>query len=427
MKVYIETYGCTYNKADSQIIAGILEKENIKVVDSIDEADVIILNTCYVKQPTEHKIINRIRELQNTYKSKELIVAGCMVEIDPEKLKKIAPESAWLGPHKLHKAPEVVKSVINGNKKKVYGKDSKIKVEMPKKRFNSHVHIVQICEGCLGNCSYCCTRFARGRLYSYPLDSIVKDVKKAIEDGCVEIQLTAQDTAAYGRDIGCDLPTLINKITSLDGKFKIRVGMMHPKNVKKILDELVDAYDSEKIYKFLHLPVQSGSDKVLRDMNRGYKVKDFKKIVRKFRKKIPEISIATDIIVGFPTESREDFKKTCELLNEIKPNFIHSSRYAHRPGAKSSKLDELDHNEVKERSRIIEEIKNKIMREENKKLVGTEQKVLIVEKGKKGGYIGRTSSYIPVIVNSGKPGEIIKVKIKEATSTYLKGDAVGRI
>lgn len=104
---------------------------------------------------------------------------------------------------------------------------------MPKKRFNSHIHIVQICEGCLGNCSYCCTRFARGRLYSYPLDSIVKDVKKAIEDGCVEIQLTAQDTAAYGRDIGCDLPTLINKITSLDGKFKIRVGMMHPKNVKK--------------------------------------------------------------------------------------------------------------------------------------------------------------------------------------------------
>jgi len=420
MRVYIETFGCTFNKGDSEIMAGILSKKGIRLVDTIEEADLIIINTCYVKHPTEHKVINRIKKVQELHPSKPLIVAGCMIEIDPEKLEKIAPRASWIGPHKIHKIYKVANWTVAGERIKETGSSPIRKAGMPKIRFNPHIHIIQLCEGCLGECSYCCTRFARGKLQSYPIDAIKKEAEDALLEGCKELQLTAQDTAAYGRDIGRSLPELLDELTSLGDNFRIRVGMMHPKNVLDILEDLIDAFKSEKIYKFLHLPVQSGNNKVLEDMGRGYTVEDFKYIVESFREKIPEISIATDIIVGYPTEDERAFQDTCKLLREIKPNFIHLSKYKHRPGTLSSSLKELDFNIVKKRSKIIEKIKSEITIEDNIKLVGTSQEILVVEKGKKGGFIGRTNSYIPVITEKGDPGSFLEVKINGATNTYLK-------
>lgn len=420
MKVYIESYGCTFNKADGQIIAGILQENEIDIVDSIEKADVIIVNTCYVKLPTENKITYRIQKLQKDFPDKKIIIGGCMVEIDAEKLDKIAPDCSWIGPHQLNKSANIVEATYCGNVVREYGFSKESKVNVPKLVDDGLIHIIQICEGCLGACTFCCTRFARGPLNSYPIADIKEEARKAIENGACEIQLTAQDTAAFGRDSGEKLSDLIKEVANLDGDFRIRVGMMHPKNILNDVDEIIDAMKHPKVYDFIHLPVQSGSDKVLSDMRRGHTVNQYLDVVSKFRKEIPDLTLAVDIIVGYPTETDDDFKSTIELLENIKPSLIHLSKYQHRKGAVSSLLPEIPHEVMKKRSKLLSEIKSKITEEENKDLVGSVQKVLVVEKGSKGGFIAKTDSYIPVIVDDAKLGTFVKVKITEATSTYLK-------
>ena len=422
MKVFIESYGCTFNQADGQIIAGNLKANDIDVVDSIDEADVIIVNTCYVKLPTEDRMVHRIQKLQKEFPEKKVIVGGCMVEIDPEKLDKIGPEISWIGPHQLNRSAEVVSSTYCGDimRETGFSKDSKVCV--PKIGDGSLIHILQICEGCLGACTFCCTRFARGPLNSYPIADIVAEAQKAIDDGACEIQLTAQDTAAFGRDSGEKLSDLIKEVANLKGDFRVRVGMMHPKNILNDVDEIIDAMKHPKVYDFIHLPVQSGSDKVLSDMRRGHTIAQYNEIVSKFRNEIPDLTLATDIIVGYPTESEEDFDETVKLLKDVKPNLIHLSKYQHRKGAISSSLKEIPPKIMKKRSKFLSQIKEEITEEENVELVGSIQKVLVIEKGSKGGYIAKTDSYIPVIVDDVELGTFVDVKITEATSTYLKSE-----
>ena len=422
MKVFIESYGCTFNQADGQIIAGNLQANDIEIVDSIDEADVVIVNTCYVKLPTEDKMTFRIQKLQKEYPDKKIIVGGCMVEIDPEKLDKIGPNISWIGPHQLNKSASVVNATYCGDVIRETGFSKESKVCVPKVGDDSLIHILQICEGCLGACTFCCTRFARGPLNSYPISDIVFEAQRAIENGACEIQLTAQDTAAFGRDSGEKLSDLIREVANLKGDFRVRVGMMHPKNILNDVDEIIDAMKHPKVYDFIHLPVQSGSDKVLSEMRRGHTVEQYKNIVSKFKEEIPNVTLATDIIVGYPTESDEDFDETVKLLEEIKPSLIHLSKYQHRKGAISSSLPEIPREIMKERSKFLSQIKEKITERENEELVDSIQKVLVIEKGSKGGYIAKTNSYIPVIVDNVELGTFVDVKITEATSTYLKSE-----
>ena len=424
MKVYIESYGCTFNKADGQIIAGILNENEIDVVASIEEADVIIINTCYVKLPTENKVVYKIQKLQKEYPDKKIIVGGCMVEIDPEKLEKIGPNCSWIGPHQLNKAASVVKATYCGEIIRESGFSKQSKVGVPKLSDDGLVHIIQICEGCLGACTFCCTRFARGPLNSYPIQDIVEEAKEAIENGACEIQLTAQDTAAFGRDSGEKLSDLIKEVANLQGDFRVRVGMMHPKNSLLDVDEIIDAMKHPNVYDFIHLPVQSGSDKVLSDMRRGHTISDYKEIVNKFKKEIPDITLATDIIVGYPTETDDDFLKTVDLLNEIKPSLIHLSKYQHRKGAISSSLDEIPRDIMKKRSKFLSKIKTEITGEENAELLNSIQNALVVEEGSKGGVIAKTDSYIPVVIDDAELGSFVKVKITETTATYLKGELI---
>ena len=422
MKVFIESYGCTFNQADGQIIAGNLHANDIDIVDNIDEADIVIVNTCYVKLPTEDKMTFRIQKLQKEYPDKKIIVGGCMVEIDPEKLDKIGPNISWIGPHQLNKSASVVNATYCGDVIRETGFSKESKVCVPKVGDDSLIHILQICEGCLGACTFCCTRFARGPLNSYPISDIVFEAQRAIENGACEIQLTAQDTAAFGRDSGEKLSDLIREVANLKGDFRVRVGMMHPKNILNDVDEIIDAMKHPKVYDFIHLPVQSGSDKVLSEMRRGHTVEQYKNIVSKFKEEIPNVTLATDIIVGYPTESDEDFDETVKLLEEIKPSLIHLSKYQHRKGAISSSLPEIPREIMKERSKFLSQIKEKITERENEELVDSIQKVLVIEKGSKGGYIAKTNSYIPVIVDNVELGTFVDVKITEATSTYLKSE-----
>nr|WP_295163107.1 tRNA (N(6)-L-threonylcarbamoyladenosine(37)-C(2))-methylthiotransferase [uncultured Methanobrevibacter sp.] len=422
MKVYIQTYGCTFNKADAQIMAGVLNENDIDIVDSIEEADIVIVNTCYVKLPTENKVTYQIQQLQENYPDKKVIVSGCMVEIDPEKLDKIGPNVSWIGPHQLNKSADVVNATYCGEVVRECGFSKESKVCVPKLTDDSLIHIIQICEGCLGACTFCCTRFARGPLNSYPIADIVEEARQAIEDGACEIQLTAQDTAAFGRDSGEKLSDLIKEVANLDGDFRVRVGMMHPKNILNDVDEIIDAMKHPKVYNFIHLPIQSGSDKVLSEMRRGHTIEQYLDIVSKFKSEIPDLTLAVDIIVGYPTETDEDFDLTVELLKNIKPSLIHLSKYQHRKGAISSSLREIPRDVMKKRSKFLSEIKSEITEEENKLLVGTTQKVLVLEKGSKGGFIAKTDSYIPVIVDDVKLGSFVDVKITEATATYLKSE-----
>ncbi|MDO5815048.1 MAG: tRNA (N(6)-L-threonylcarbamoyladenosine(37)-C(2))-methylthiotransferase [Methanobrevibacter sp.] len=422
MKVFIESYGCTFNQADGQIMAGNLQENGIDLVDNMEDADVIIVNTCYVKLPTEDKMTYRIQKLQKEYPDKKIIVGGCMVEIDPEKLDKIGPDVSWIGPHQLNKSASVVNSTYCGDVVRETGLSKESKVCVPKVGDDSLIHILQICEGCLGACTFCCTRFARGPLNSYPISDIVAEAREAIENGACEIQLTAQDTAAYGRDSGEKLSVLIKEVANLDGDFRVRVGMMHPKNILNEVDEIIDAMKHPKVYDFIHLPVQSGSDKVLSEMRRGHNISQYKDIISKFRSEIPDITLAVDIIVGYPTETDEDFDETVKLLREIKPSLIHLSKYQHRKGAISSSLTEIPREIMKKRSKFLSQIKEEITEEENRELVNSIQNVLVLEEGSKGGYIAKTNSYIPVIIDDVELGTFVDVKITEATATYLKSE-----
>ena len=424
MKVFIETYGCTFNQADSEIMAGVLRENSIELVDNPDDADAIIVNTCYVKLPTESKVINRIKRLQQQYPQKQIIVGGCMVEVDPKKLDNIGPNCSWIGPHQLNKTADVVKSAVAGDVVREFGFSDEPKVCVPKIRQDPYVHVIQICEGCLGACTYCCTRFARGHLNSYPIADIVAEARSAIEDGCVEIQLTAQDTSAFGKDTGERLSDLIKEVANLDGDFKVRVGMMHPKNIGDDLDDLIEAFKLPKVYDFIHLPIQSGSDKVLREMRRNHTVEDYKKIVYRFKEEIPDITVATDIIIGYPTETEEDFMQTADLIREIKFNLIHLSKYQDREGAISSSLENISFDEMKRRSKYLSDIKFGIIEEENKVLKDMELEALVVGKGSKGGFIAKTNSYIPVVLKEANLGEFIRVHIDETTGTYLIGHKI---
>ncbi len=424
MNLYIETFGCTFNQADSQIMTCLLGEDGYKIVDNPDDAEILIINTCYVKKPTEQRIINRINRFQNDFPHKNLIITGCMVEIDPDKLYTIAPQAGWVGPHKINFISHAVKSVANGETIRLTGPGKINKVSLPKTRFNPLIDIIQICEGCDGACSYCCTRIARGSLYSYPARLIKQEVEKAVKEGCVEIQLTAQDTAAYGKDTGDSIPGLINSITSIDGDFRIRVGMMHPKSIKGNVEELIKAFKNDKVYKFLHIPLQSGNEDILDDMKRGHDIKEFKEVINRFRSEFPDISLATDIIVGYPTEEEQAFEDTMNIIREIKPDFLHISKYHHRPGASSSSLDEIKHQEMKKRSKQLNELKSSISYSKNQDKKGEILKVLITGKGSKGGFIGRTNTYKTVIVEKAHLGSIVDVEITEAKGTYLKGKIV---
>lgn len=424
MKIYLETHGCTFNQADTDIMVNILTKK-YDIVPDVEEADVIILNTCYVKLPTEQKMITKIRKFRTEFPDKKLIVGGCMVEVDPERLEKFAGDNCWIGPHKIDRIDDVVTRAVNGEVVHEYGKTTTVKAGKNKKSNDTLIHILQICEGCNGQCTFCCTRIARGFLISYPIDIIVEEAEDAVRHGCKELQVTAQDTACFGVDTGESFSELLNKLAAIEGDFRIRVGMMNPHSIKNQLSEVISAFkNNEKIYNFVHLPIQSGSPKVLKEMNRLHTLEEYKHILNEFRKEIPEMSLATDIIVGYPTETDEDFNQTLQLLKEIKPDIIHISKYMHRPGAKSNNLREIDHALMKERSHKVNQVKTEVMLEQNKKYENTVQRVLITSKGTSGGYVGYTDSYKNVIVDDAVTGSFMNVKIIEGKRTYLLAERV---
>jgi MiaB-like tRNA modifying enzyme len=424
-RVYVRSFGCPTNLADGELIAGCLSEAGYDVVERVEDADVLIYNTCAVKTPTENRAIDILRRVP---RDKKLIVTGCLPLINLERMKAQVEFDGVLGAAPGSKIVEAVHKVGRGERVVMLEKNSKPSLDLPKIPVNRVVGIVPINYGCLGSCSYCCVLFARGRLRSHGIDEVVERVKRDLASGVKEVWLTSQDTACYGKDIAVNLADLLREVCRVEGKFFVRVGMMNPNYASEILDDLVQAYKDEKVFKFLHLPVQSGDDEVLRLMNRHYSVDDFRRIVNSFRKEIPEITLATDVICGFPGESREAFERTVELIKEIQPDIVNISKFFPRPRTPAGDMKPFVHpREVKERSRRLAEVSKRVSLERNRAWLGWEGRILVDEVGKKVlSWVGRNFAYKPVVVKSGEVlfGRFLVVRVVRVFPTYLEAEIV---
>ncbi len=418
MRVHIITYGCSNNKAESQIMTGLLRKQGNQLVDNIDDADAIVLNTCSVKSTTEQKILHNISTIHKKNPDKRIVVAGCMPEAEYEKVKEIAPFASLLSTHHIDKIEEALRT-----KTEFMGKAKLTKVTLPKAS-GEYPNIIPISSGCLSSCSFCSTKIAKGHLVSYPAAKITMEIARAKEEGQKEFWLTCQDCGCYGFDDNTNMAQLIQKITKcVRGQYFLRIGMMNPEHTKIILPELIEAYKNNHVFKFLHIPIQSGSQGILDVMRRGHKVEDFVEIIEKFREEFPDITIWTDIIVGFPGETKEDFAKSLSLLRKIKPDFTNISSYSVRPNTQASKMKQIPTHVKKERTRKVSEIARELSLQNNKRWVGKTGAVIIDEYNEeKGNFVGRNYAYKPVAVKGKfKLGDVIAVEITDAISTCLIG------
>ncbi|MCD6477793.1 MAG: tRNA (N(6)-L-threonylcarbamoyladenosine(37)-C(2))-methylthiotransferase [Candidatus Aenigmarchaeota archaeon] len=425
--IYIETYGCSANQSHSEVMMGLLKENGYNIFRSPEDAGVLVINTCIVKEPTEKRMIFRIKSLKEKYPDKKMIIAGCMPAGEYSLVKKIAPEASLVGPNNSLDIIEAVKNTLN-NTHVEYLDDKGEKILChPRIRFNKFINIVEISKGCLGNCAYCIVKRAKGILKSYPIKAILMDIEMSLKEGCKEVWLTSQDCGCYGRDIGVTLVDLINEISKIPGEFRVRIGMANPNYVIKMLKDLINSYKSDKIYKFLHIPVQSGSNEVLKKMRRVYTAEEFKEIVTKFKKNTPNVTVWTDVIVGFPGETEKDFKETLKLIEETKPDFVNISKFGVRPGTEAEKMKKVDTETIKRRSREISNLVDRISLEKNKDWIGRTCKILITEPGRdKNQYMGRNESYKPILIETEKNllGKFVTVRIIDAKKTHLVGKII---
>ncbi len=408
MKIHIKTFGCTANRADSHRIMQLLASQGHVFVDNPDSADLVVVNTCTVTQTTQQKVLKYINLLSDL--GKDVVVAGCLPAAQPDILDGINYPSVT--PASLDDITDIVGS---------NGITAPALYDVP--ILEGVTGIVSISQGCVGQCSYCIVKQARGKLVSRPVHDIVDEIRLLVQQGAREIQLTSQDTSAYGMDMGIRLPELLRAVTAVEGDYMIRVGMMNPLTVIGIIDDVIESFKSPHIFKFLHIPIQSGSDKVLQHMNRKHTSEEFKYIIDTFRNNFPGMVISTDFIVGYPTETEQDLIETLELLKEIRPQKVNITRYSPRPNTPSSHLRDLPSWKKKERSRRLTKAHHTINRELLKKRIGDTIYVLTTEVGKDNSTIGRDIYYNNIVVKEDLPlGNWYDVKITGSTITYLIGE-----
>ena len=348
VKVYIKFYGCQANLDDGSIIRGILAKNNYEFTNNVKEADISIIGTCVVKPTTANKIINQLKTVYSL--NKKLIIAGCMPESETKLCKKLFPKASLINTYNITNILDSINKSVN-----YLGKRKELKLGLPKSIEKDAVTI-QIGSGCNSNCSFCETKLAKGNIQSYPEELIIKEIKYYLDKGIKNFNISSTNNADYGKDINTNLVSLFKKIISMDYDFKVRIGMMNPSGIVIYIEKLIEIYKDKKIMKFLHIPVQSGSEKVLKDMKRIHTVENFKVAVKKFRNAFPDITIATDIIVGYPTETEEDFQQTYNLVKEIKPEVLNISMFSSRQKTKASKLKQLPSELIKERSKKLSDL-----------------------------------------------------------------------
>lgn len=374
-KVYIETYGCSYNFGDTANLAEVIRHHGSLLVDSPDDADAVVVNTCTVVGPTERRMLRRLVALRE----KPLYVTGCMPLVQREAIFSVC-EPVIISPDEIREAYLCVGTVSPGG-----------------------TGIVQVAQGCLGRCTYCITRKARGPLVSFPLEEIVAKTRAFVESGTYEIQLTAQDVSAWGRDTGTNLAELLCALDAIPGHLRIRVGMMNPATVRPILPGLLDAFLGEHLFRFVHIPVQSGSDRILGEMRRGNTVAEYREIVAAFRSRYPDITIATDFIVGFPGETEDDFARSLDLVRALRPAKVNVTRYSARPFTGPFAAKDFPDFVKKDRSRLLNALAEEQYADMNEQLIGTTVSCVVTEKLRPGSVMARTANYTGVVIPEDLP------------------------
>ncbi len=423
-RVFIKNFGCSSNTADGEVLAGCLVQAGYKITQSETEADLLIYNTCAVKGPTENRIIN---EIKNAPKNKKIVITGCLPKISFERMLREVHFDGAVGPAVGEEIVDVVLRVLEGETVVNVGALEKPLLSLPRQTSNPIVSIVPINFGCLGSCSYCCVVHARGRLQSYSIEEIAERMKKDYSAGVKEFWITSQDTASYGRELHTDLAELLFTIGGLEGDFRVRVGMMTPNLVTDMQSRLIWAFEDKRIFKFLHLPVQSGDDTVLQYMRRFYTAVEFRGIVESFKASFPDLTLATDVIVGFPGETEEAFQNTLSLMEEVKPDVVNVSKFFARPKTLAWNIKDgvVEKEEIKRRSTVASELAKRLSAERNRRWVGWSGEVLIDEKGKvEDSWVGRNFTYKPIVVMCADNllGKTVQVNVVEALGTYLKGE-----
>lgn len=423
-RVYIETYGCALNRGDSALMAQLLRENGYTLVESEEQADIIIVNTCTVRRDTEERISKRLRKLAGKGKAR-IIVAGCMASAQPYTVKTLAPQASLVSTENAHRILEAVEN------------NSPIDLLEPsagKRDLVPHHHwgviaTIPLVDGCLGDCSFCLTVRARRRLLSRRPRRVLEVVRRLVERGVVELQFTGQDLAAYGYDLEGRplLPDLLEEILSrVEGDYMIRLGMMTPELYREVADRLLPIMRDPRVYRFLHLPVQSGDDRVLRLMNRRYTAAEYEELVREARARLPGVYIATDIIVGHPGEDEEAFNATLELVKRLRFDRIHVAQYTPRPFTRSARLPQVPDRVKKERSRRLMELYARIGLERNLRYVGKTLPALVVEEGVLGRdtFTARLSDYNSIVIPRDpgvRLGTWVRVRVTDATFFDLRG------
>ncbi len=404
----LETYGCTANRGEGLRIERALRDRGHRPVDDPQQADVAILNTCTVTETTEDNMVRRARELDSAVA--DLIVTGCLALAQPDRLTEAGIDARVVG------WDEVPDAVLNGECPTPETPGDDVLME-------GKIGILPIARGCTSDCSYCITKEATGYIESPPIEENVERARRLVEAGAVELRITGQDTGVYGFDRGEQwLPALLQRISDLPGEFRIRLGMANPKGLYLIRDELVEVFAAnDELYNFIHAPVQSGSDAVLADMRRQHRVEEFIEVVETFDAALDEWTLSTDFIVGYPTETAEDFEASLELMERVRPERVNITRFSKRPGTDAAALHGLGGSIKKERSKEMTARKHEMLDAVHEALVGTVRSVLVVEPGTGESVKCRDDAYHLIVVPEAPaltPGDRLEVAITDAESTY---------
>ena len=432
MKYYITTMGCQLNENDSEKLAGIVEKMGFEKTEKLEEADLVIYNTCCVRENAEERLFGKLGELKKQKEEKGTIIAigGCMMQ-EPAMLDKIKKSYNYtdivFGTHTLHKFEEDLKKVLENGKKvrDVIDIDGEVIEDLPIKRNDNFKASVTIMYGCNNFCSYCIVPYVRGRERSREPEKILEEVEMLAKEGYKEITLLGQNVNSYNGRENYKFANLLNDVCKIEGIERIRFISPHPKD---FTDDVIEAIaNNPKIARIIHLPLQSGSTAVLKKMNRKYTKEQYLELVDKIKTKIPDVVLSTDIIVGFPEETEEDFEDTLDVVKKVNYEQVFMFIYSRRDGTVADKMENQIPEEIKhKRFDRLKELFDSRVSENNKKYIGTTQKILVdgYSKNDKETLTGRTDTN-KVVNFKGKEeliGKMINIKITEEHKWYLTGE-----